>query len=141
MQNKLIPAPTLSQVVTAAKDKVYEGVFTSWSPEGEIVLECVHEVRDAGAKKQSPDVTTSLSDMAALKPEDVKEKMVFPMAQVVTFSCVDVDPQYAAGDGFKTDGQIAKNGKDFEGKMRMNELSALAPLPFFHCGTHGTFIW
>ena len=74
-------------------------MFTSWSPDGEIVLECAHEVKDAAEKKQSADVTHSLANMVVLKPDDIKNKMVFPMSQVVTFGCVDVDPEYALKEG------------------------------------------
>ena len=98
-------------------------MFTSWSPDGEIVLECVHEVKDAAEKKQSADVTASLADMVVLKPDDIKKKMVFPMSQVVNFGCVDVDPEYAVKEGFKTDGQISKNGNE----IKMRDLEAWEP--------------
>ena len=93
------------------------------------MLDCAHEVKDAAATKQSADVTASaLSNIAQLKPEDFK-KYVFPLNQVVSFSCVDIDPDYAvnhqplAKDGFKTDDQISKNGSE----IKMRDLEAWEP--------------
>jgi hypothetical protein len=79
------------QIVTP-ENKCFEGIFTTWSPDFELVLECAHEVKDPASKKQSADGS---SGDIILKPEEVKNKIILPMNQVVTFQCVDVDQEFA----------------------------------------------
>ena len=59
--------------------KTFEGVFTTYSSEFEVVLEQVCEVGPDGAPAS----------------HQVKEKMVFPNQQIIRCQCVDVDMDFA----------------------------------------------
>ena len=71
----------------------FEGILKTFSPQLEMVLEWVHEI-DPGM----PD---------CINHETVKEKMVFPMKDIVRYYVIDVDLNFATKEEFQTDTQIS----------------------------------
>ncbi len=67
--------------VETPNGKVFEGIFSTWSPDFELVLEQAHEVSSAAA----PEGTVT----------DVTDKMIFPKNQIVRCHAADVDLDYA----------------------------------------------
>jgi hypothetical protein len=94
--------------------KIFEGVFSTWSPEFEVVLEQVHEVKgDAGESKTASNFNASaFASMTSVEAEAIKDKVVFPRDQIVRLITQDVDLEYAHKDGFQTDTQISGSSKD-----------------------------
>ena len=72
---------------------MFEGIFETFSPQMEMVLKLVHEV-----DIEMPD---------CVKYETLKEKMVFPVKDIVQYEAFDVDQNYATKEEFQTDTQIS----------------------------------
>ena len=88
----------------------FEGIFKTFSPQMEMVLELVHEV-DA----EMPD---------CVKHETMKEKMVFPIKDIVRYYAIDVDLNFATKEEFQTDTQISSK---VNGDTPMRELEQWMP--------------
>ena len=71
----------------------FEGILKTFSPQLEMVLEWVHQI-----DSKMPD---------CINHETVKEKMVFPMKDIVRYYAVDVDLNFATKEEFQTDTQIS----------------------------------
>lgn len=68
------------QIQTKTNDLI-EGVFTTFSPNFDLVLDMAHPV--------------SRSDPAHINPETVKRKMIFTAPDIVTIKVANVDLEYA----------------------------------------------
>ena len=88
----------------------FEGILKTFSPQLEMVLEWVHQV--------DPNIPDCINQ------ETVKEKMVFPIKDVVRFFAVDVDLNFATKEEFQTDTQISNK---FNGDTPMRELEQWMP--------------
>jgi len=82
----------------------FEGILKTFSPQLEMVLEWVHQI-----DPKMPD---------CLNLETVKEKMVFPIKDIVRYYAVDVDLAFATKDDFQTDSQISANRINGEAPMK-----------------------
>ena len=71
----------------------FEGILVTFSPQMEMVLEWVHQI-----DPQMPD---------CINHTTVKEKMVFPLRDIVRYYAVDVDLNFAIKEEFQTDTQIS----------------------------------
>jgi len=95
------------RVETKNKDE-YEGIFITFSPDLEIVLEVAHKV-----DPNNQDI---------VDPKHVEEKMVFPLSSVVRYFAIDVDMEFAMKETFMTDTQISQNKMNGESTMRELEM-------------------
>jgi len=86
----------------------YEGIFLTFSPDLEIVLEVAHKV-----DPNNQDI---------VDPKNVEEKMVFPLSSVVRYFAIDVDMEFAMKESFMTDSQITSNKINGETPMRELEM-------------------
>ena len=62
-------------------NEIIEGVFTTFSPNFDLVLDLAHQV--------------SRTDPGTINPETIKPKMIFTAADIVTIKVVNVDLEYA----------------------------------------------
>jgi len=85
----------------------FEGVLKTFSPQLEMVLEWVHQI-----DPKMPD---------CINHETVKEKMVFPIKDIVRYYAVDVDLGFATKEDFQTDSQISANRINGEAPMKQLE--------------------
>jgi len=88
----------------------FEGILQTFSPQFEMVLEWVHQI-----DPKMPD---------CINHETVKEKMVFPLRDIVQYYAVDVDLNFATKEEFQTDTQISNK---FNGEAPMRELEQWMP--------------
>jgi len=95
------------RVETKNKDE-YEGIFKTFSPDLEIVLELTHKV-----DPNNPDT---------VELKNVEEKMVFPLSSVVRYFATDVDMEFAMKESFLTDSQIIQTKTNGEAPMRELEM-------------------
>lgn len=72
--------PSILQIQTRTND-IIEGVFTTFSPNFELVLDLAHSV-----SQQEP---------AKINPETIKHKMIFTPLDIVTIKVANVDLDYA----------------------------------------------
>jgi len=79
--------------VETTSGKCFEGVFATWSPDFELVLEQVHEIKGEGKATSNYNNITSM--MACAEAEVVQEKIIFPRDQVVSMTIQDLDLEYA----------------------------------------------
>uniref|UniRef100_A0AAR5PS49 LsmAD domain-containing protein n=1 Tax=Dendroctonus ponderosae TaxID=77166 RepID=A0AAR5PS49_DENPD len=86
--------------------EVWEGVFRTFSPEFEAVLEAVVKLENPDTPDERPLADTQ------------KESLIFKMLDVLTISFRDVDMDYATKDSFQTDSAISSrvNGSRSEEK-------------------------
>ncbi|XP_048521761.1 ataxin-2 homolog, partial [Dendroctonus ponderosae] len=86
--------------------EVWEGVFRTFSPEFEAVLEAVVKLENPDTPDERPLAETQ------------KESLIFKMLDVLTISFRDVDMDYATKDSFQTDSAISSrvNGSRSEEK-------------------------
>lgn len=90
---------------------IFEGVFRTFSPELEIVLEMAHLV-DRGLVGVSSSITTLLASLN--NSHSIVGLMIFRLPDVVTLSAVNADLDFAIRDTF-TDTAISKfNGQSTE---------------------------
>lgn len=68
------------QIQTKTND-IIEGVFTTFSPNFDLVLDMAHPVMRA--------------DPTLINPESIKRKMIFTAADIVTIKVANVDLEYA----------------------------------------------
>ncbi|KAK7063175.1 Ataxin 2-like [Halocaridina rubra] len=91
----LVGLPVLIQ--TRTNDTI-EGVFTTFSPNFDLVLDMAHPV--------------SRSDPTIINPEAIKRKMIFTASDIVTIKVSNVDLEYATKEGFAVDQVISRyNGQ------------------------------
>ena len=88
----------------------FEGILKTFSPQLEMVLEWVHEI-----DVKMPD---------CINHETVKEKMVFPIKDIVRYYAIDVDLNFATKEEFQTDTQISNK---MNGDTPMRELEQWMP--------------
>ena len=88
----------------------FEGILKTFSPQLEMVLEWVHEI-----DVKMPD---------CINHKNVKEEMVFPLKDIVSYYAVDVDLNFATKDEFQTDTQISNK---LNGETPMKELEQWMP--------------
>lgn len=88
----------------------FEGILKTFSPQLEMVLEWVHQIDPA-----MPD---------CINQETIKEKMVFPMKDIVRYYALDVDLNFATKEEFQTDTQISNK---MNGEAPMRELEQWMP--------------
>ncbi|MPC08805.1 Ataxin-2 [Portunus trituberculatus] len=94
----LVGLPVRIQTKT---NEIIEGVFTTFSPNFDLVLDLAHQV--------------SRTDPSTINPETIKPKMIFTAADIVTIKVVNVDLEYATRDGFAVDQVISRyNGQGGE---------------------------
>ncbi|XP_050729991.1 ataxin-2 homolog isoform X4 [Eriocheir sinensis] len=94
----LVGLPVRIQTKT---NEIIEGVFTTFSPNFDLVLDLAHQV--------------SRSDPSTINPETIKPKMIFTAADIVTIKVANVDLEYATRDGFAVDQVISRyNGQGGE---------------------------
>ncbi|KFM77427.1 Ataxin-2, partial [Stegodyphus mimosarum] len=95
---------------------VYEGVLTTISSKADFVLEMVRKIDVKKPVNNSAAVSnstlTSITD-----PQEITEKMVFRIADLVMVTAANVDPEYARRESF-TDSAISK----FNGQVLEREL-------------------
>jgi len=89
----------------------FEGILKTFSPQLEMVLEWVHQI-----DPKMPD---------CINYETVKEKMVFPIKDIVRYYAIDVDLGFATKDDFQTDSQISANR--INGETPMKQLQEWVP--------------
>ena len=88
----------------------FEGILKTFSPQLEMVLEWVHEI-----DVKMPD---------CINHETVKEKMVFPIKDIVRYYAIDVDLNFATKEEFQTNTQISNK---MNGDTPMRELEQWMP--------------
>lgn len=76
----ILPFLSSQQIQTKTND-IIEGVFTTFSPNFDLVLDMAHPVLRA--------------DPAFINPETIKRKMIFAAADIVTIKVANVDLEYA----------------------------------------------
>ncbi len=96
--------------VDTADGKTFEGIFVTWSPGMDVVLEQVHEVKEGGDGEEG-------GGAGNVDPASIHEKMVFGPQQYVSLHCVDVDLDYAMK------GEAVKPEREFE--QRSNSESVI----------------
>ena len=89
----------------------FEGILKTFSPQLEMVLEWVHQVIGSSFyfcvlinvlfRQIDPEMPDCINQ------ETIKEKMVFPMKDIVRYYAVDVDLNFATKEEFQTDTQIS----------------------------------
>ena len=89
----------------------FEGILKTFSPQLEMVLEWVHQVIGISLyfclltiflfRQIDPEMPDCINQ------ETIKEKMVFPMKDIVRYYAVDVDLNFATKEEFQTDTQIS----------------------------------
>lgn len=92
--------------VETQNNQEFEGIFKTFSPDCEMVLELVHKINP-----EMPD---------CIDYQTVQEKIVFPMKDVVRYYAIDVDLGFATKEDFQTDSQITAakmNGSDSQMKQ------------------------
>ncbi|XP_059091878.1 ataxin-2 homolog [Tigriopus californicus] len=103
-----------TMVVETVDGSKFEGIFTSWSPELEMVLEKCHKIEAHDAP-------------AHINPKHVTQKLVFKPTAIVRSYCINVDLEFASKSGgesgFMTDTQIT----NANGEMNMRELEEWVP--------------
>lgn len=82
----LVGLPVRIQTKT---NDIIEGVFTTFSPNFDLVLDMAHPV--------------PRGDTAIINPETIKRKMIFTAADIVTIKVANVDLEYATREGFAVD--------------------------------------
>jgi len=97
--------------VETQNNKEFEGILKTFSPQLEMVLEWVHEI-----DPKMPD---------CINYETVKEKMVFPIKDIVRYYALDVDLGFATKEDFQTDSQISANR--INGETPMKQLQEWVP--------------
>lgn len=101
-------------VVETVEGHKFEGIFTSWSPELEMVLEKCHKI-------EAHDTPGHIN------PKHVTQKLVFKLSTIVRSYCVNVDLEFASKSGgesgFLTDTQIS----NANGELNMRELEEWVP--------------
>lgn len=91
----LVGLPVLIQTKT---NEIIEGVFTTFSPNFDLVLDMAHPV--------------SRTDPSIINPETIKRKMIFSATDIVTIKVTNVDLDYATKEGFAVDQVISRfNGQ------------------------------
>lgn len=93
---------------------VYEGVFRTFSPQMDIVLEMAHLVDE---QHLSTFKASSIGLLPFLTADTITEKLIFKLHDIVGISAINVDLDYAAKDNF-TDTAISK----FNGQVTEREL-------------------
>ena len=91
----------------------FEGILKTFSPQLEMVLEWVHQVIKEHVCFSfaiiliyfSRQIDPKMPD--CINQETIKEKMVFPMKDIVRYYAVDVDLNFATKEEFQTDTQIS----------------------------------
>lgn len=78
---KLNSLSFLPQQIQTKTNDLIEGVFTTFSPNFDLVLDMAHPV--------------SRSDPAHINPETIKRKMIFTAPDIVTIKVANVDLEYA----------------------------------------------
>lgn len=97
--------------VETQNNKEFEGILKTFSPQLEMVLEWVHEI-----DPKMPD---------CINYETVREKMVFPIKDIVRYYALDVDLGFATKEDFQTDSQISANR--INGETPMKQLQEWVP--------------
>jgi len=90
--------------IQLSNGKIFEGIFSTFSPQLEVVLELVHTVDPT--KPDKIDLQT------------VSQEVVFGSQLIVTMSSKDVELDYARKDSFATDASISRfNGMSSEKEL------------------------
>ena len=84
----------------------------TFSPQLEMVLEWVHQVSNPKVIELFKNSSFSQIDPKmpdCINHETVKEKMVFPIKDIVRYYALDVDLGFATKEDFQTDSLISAN--------------------------------
>ncbi|KAF7287665.1 hypothetical protein GWI33_006009 [Rhynchophorus ferrugineus] len=92
--------------ITTAAGQIWEGVYKTWSPNFDVVLELAAKVANPDTPDSHLDITT------------VKDKLIFKASDILSIIFQNVDLDYPVKDTFQTDTAIAArlNGSKMEEK-------------------------